>query len=69
MLEDSRAAERIAIENYGELIRFIGQEDATTRRFLYETLNEFAATGKKHADDLARRRHDAGTCSAAAAPP
>lgn len=55
MLEDNLVAERIAIESYGEMIRFIGQGDPTTRRLLESIL----ATEEEHADDLASLLHDA----------
>jgi bacterioferritin len=41
-------AERIAIESYGEIVRFLGERDVTTRRLMEEILqNE-----EEHADDL-----------------
>jgi bacterioferritin len=48
MLKEDLIAERIAIDSYGELIRFIGDDDPTTRRMLEEIL----ATEEEHADDL-----------------
>lgn len=48
MLTEDLVAERIAIESYGELIRYIGDKDPTTRRILEEIL----ATEEEHADDL-----------------
>jgi bacterioferritin len=57
MLEENLVAERIAIESYGEMIRFIGQGDPTTRRMLEGIL----ATEEEHADDLASLLHDSRT--------
>ena len=43
-----RIAERVAIESYGEIVRFLGDRDITTRRLMEEILeNE-----EQHADDL-----------------
>jgi len=49
MIKEDLVAERIAIESYGEMIRFIGDKDPTTRRLLEEIL----AMEEEHADDLA----------------
>ncbi len=49
MIEEDLVAERIAIESYGEMIRFIGNDDPTTRRMLEGIL----AMEEEHADDLA----------------
>ena len=49
MLRENLVAERIAIDSYAELIRFIGDDDPTTRR----TLEDILATEEEHADDLA----------------
>lgn len=48
MLRANLIAERIAIESYGELIRFIGNDDPTTRRLLEDIL----AVEEEHADEL-----------------
>ena len=41
-------AERVAIESYSEIVRFLGERDVTTRRMIEEILeNE-----EEHADDL-----------------
>ncbi|MDZ4774532.1 MAG: ferritin-like domain-containing protein [Planctomycetota bacterium] len=48
MIREDLIAERIAIESYGELIRYIGDDDPTTRRMLERIL----ATEEEHADDL-----------------
>ncbi|MEZ5980515.1 MAG: ferritin-like domain-containing protein [Planctomycetota bacterium] len=49
MLEEDLVAERIAIGAYGEMIRYLGDDDPTTRRLLESIL----ATEEEHADDLA----------------
>ena len=49
MIKEDLVAERIAIDSYGEAIRFIGDKDPTTRRMLEEIL----ASEEEHADDLA----------------
>lgn len=49
MIREDLVAERIAIESYNEIIRFLGEGDVTTRRMMEEILeNE-----EEHADDLA----------------
>jgi bacterioferritin len=48
MIKEDLVAERIAIESYGEIVRFLGDRDVTTRRMMEEILeNE-----EEHADDL-----------------
>jgi bacterioferritin len=49
MLEEDLVAERIAIDVYSEMIRYVGDRDATTRRMLETIL----AQEEEHADDLA----------------
>jgi bacterioferritin len=49
MIREDLVAERVAIESYGEAIRFVGQDDPTTRRLLEEIL----AAEEDHADELA----------------
>lgn len=49
MIRENLVAERIAIESYLEMIRYIGDSDPTTRRMLEEIL----AVEEEHADDLA----------------
>jgi bacterioferritin len=48
MIKEDLIAERIAIESYGEMIRYIGDKDITTRRMLEGIL----AMEEEHADDL-----------------
>ena len=49
MIEENLVAERIAIESYREMIRFVGEHDSTTRRMLEDIL----AAEEEHADDMA----------------
>jgi bacterioferritin len=65
MLEEDLVAERVAIESYSEMIRYVGENDPTTRRLLESIL----AVEEEHAEDLktlleqlppeARTRHKA----------
>jgi bacterioferritin len=48
MIEEDLVAERIAVESYGEMIRFVGENDPTTRRLLESIL----AVEEEHAEDL-----------------
>jgi len=48
MIREDLVAERIAIESYGDAIRYIGDDDVTTRRMLEDIL----AMEEEHADDL-----------------
>lgn len=48
MIKEDLVAERIAIESYSEIVRFLGERDVTTRRMMEEILeNE-----EEHANDL-----------------
>jgi bacterioferritin len=49
MLKENLVAERIAIDSYAEMARYIGDDDPTTRRMLEGIL----AVEEEHADDLA----------------
>jgi len=49
MIKEDLIAERIAIATYSEIIRWLGNDDPTTRR-LIETI---LATEEEHADDMA----------------
>jgi bacterioferritin len=49
MVRENLVAERVAIESYTEMIRYIGDGDPTTRRMLEEIL----AKEEEHADDMA----------------
>jgi bacterioferritin len=48
MIQEDLVAERVAIESYSEMIRYIGDGDSTTRRMLEGIL----AVEEEHADDL-----------------
>ena len=48
MIKEDLVAERIAIESYGEIIRFLGDRDITSRRLMEEIL----AVEEEHADDM-----------------
>jgi bacterioferritin len=48
MIKEDLIAERVAIDSYTEMIRYIGEDDYTTRRMLEGIL----AVEEEHADDL-----------------
>jgi bacterioferritin len=48
MIKEDLVAERIAVESYAEMVRYLGDKDPTTRRMLEEIL----AKEEEHADDL-----------------
>jgi bacterioferritin len=48
MIREDLVAERVAIESYSEIVRFLGDRDITTRRMMEEIL----ANEEEHADDL-----------------
>jgi bacterioferritin len=48
MIKEDLVAERIAIESYSEIIRWLGDKDSTTRRMMEDIL----AVEEEHADDL-----------------
>ena len=50
MIREDLVAERIAVATYSEIIRWLGNDDPTTRRMM-ETL---LATEEEHADDMAK---------------
>ena len=50
MITEDLVAERIAIESYSEIIRYLGERDPTSRRLMEEIL----AKEEEHADDLAK---------------
>jgi bacterioferritin len=54
MIKEDLVAERIAIESYGEMIRYVGDGDITTRRMLEGIL----AMEEEHADDLSTLLED-----------
>ena len=48
MIREDLVAERVAIESYGEIVRYLGNDDPTTRRLMEEIL----AKEEEHAEDL-----------------
>ncbi len=48
MIRENLVAERVAIESYGEIIRYLGEGDPTSRRLMEEIL----AVEEEHADDM-----------------
>jgi bacterioferritin len=50
MVTEDLVAERIAIDSYTEIIRYLGDRDTTTRRLFEDIL----AKEEEHADDLAK---------------
>jgi bacterioferritin len=50
MIKEDLIAERIAIATYSEIIRWLGNDDPTTRRMMEGIL----ATEEEHADDMAK---------------
>jgi bacterioferritin len=50
MIKEDLIAERIAIESYSEIVRYLGNDDVTSRRMMEAIL----AVEEEHADDLAR---------------
>jgi bacterioferritin len=48
MIKEDLVAERVAIESYTEIIRFLGENDSTSRRLMEEIL----AKEEEHAEDM-----------------
>ena len=48
MIKEDLVAERIAVESYAEMVRYLGDNDPTSRRLMEEIL----AKEEEHADDL-----------------
>lgn len=48
MIREDLVAERIAIDSYGEIVRYLGNDDPTTRRLMEEIL----AKEEEHAEDM-----------------
>jgi bacterioferritin len=48
VMREDLIAERVAIESYSEIIRWLGDKDSTTRRMLEEILS----MEEEHANDL-----------------
>jgi bacterioferritin len=57
MIREDLIAERVAIDSYGEMIRYLGNDDPTTRRMLEGIL----AVEEEHADDLKTLIEELGT--------
>jgi bacterioferritin len=56
MIREDLVAERVAIDSYSEMIRFVGDTDPTTRRMLEGIL----AMEEEHAEDLATMLEEIG---------
>lgn len=54
MIKENLVAERIAIDTYREMVRYIGEDDPTTRRLLEDIL----AQEEEHAEELASLLED-----------
>ena len=48
MVREDLVAERIAVESYNEIIRYLGDDDPTTRI----TMEHILAKEEEHADDM-----------------
>ena len=48
MIREDLVAERVAVESYSEIVRYLGEDDPTSRRLMEEIL----AKEEEHADDL-----------------
>jgi bacterioferritin len=57
MIREDLVAERIAVATYSEIVRWLGNEDPTTRRIIETIL----AKEEEHADDLAKLLARLGT--------
>ncbi len=64
MIKEDLVAERIAIESYSEMIRYLGNDDPTTRRMLETIL----ASEEEHADDLSSLLDELGEATARTKP-
>ena len=61
MIRENLIAERIAIESYRQIARYVGEDDPTTRRLMESILE----VEEEHADDLADLLVDCAGASAA----
>ncbi|MDX2142250.1 MAG: ferritin-like domain-containing protein [Rhodospirillaceae bacterium] len=59
MITEDLVAERIAIETYGDIIRWLGSDDVTTRRMIEDILK----MEEEHADDLANLLEELGVAA------
>jgi bacterioferritin len=57
MIREDLVAERIAIDSYGEIIRYLGEDDPTSRRLMESIL----AVEEEHAEDLSTLLDSLGT--------
>lgn len=56
MIKENLVAERIAIETYSEMIRYLGNDDPTSRRMMEEIL----AQEEEHAEDMSTLLEELG---------
>jgi bacterioferritin len=56
MIKENLVAERIAIESYSEIVRFLGNDDPTTRRLMEDIL----ANEEEHAEDMSTLLEELG---------
>lgn len=56
MIKEDLVAERIAIESYSEIVRFLGNDDPTTRRLMEDIL----ANEEEHAEDMSTLLEELG---------
>ncbi|HET6586947.1 MAG TPA: ferritin-like domain-containing protein [Oleiagrimonas sp.] len=56
MIKENLVAERIAIETYSEIVRYLGNDDPTTRRLMEEIL----AQEEEHAEDMSTLLEELG---------
>jgi bacterioferritin len=54
MVREDLVAERVAVQPYQEIVRWLGEADPTTRRLMEGLL----AVEEEHADDLVRLLQD-----------
>ena len=57
MIREDLVAERVAIQSYGEIVRWLGDKDVTTRRLMEDILS----VEEEHADDLLTFLQEFGT--------
>jgi bacterioferritin len=65
MIKENLVAERIAIETYSEMVRFLGNDDSTTRRIMEDIL----AQEEEHAEDMSTLLEELGKKGEPASPP